>query len=200
LFKFFGVGLVLKKLFLAFTLLACVLFFGCVENALQTPQMQANASVAASTAPSASASVSVAASPSPFPSPSPSPIWAGSPTPGAWNDFKQREVVVDFLYADWCGHCAKMKPIVSEAERAFPAERLKVRWWNEANRTRDKSVMYVYDYYSRKRFFGGFPTFVVLGEYKRVGEMPRDDFFDWLCSFFRNPKPEACGEYANTTW
>ena len=182
----------MKKLVLVSIIFLAALLFGCAQQ--ETP--------IASVAPSmtASANASPAASPSPRPSPSPIAPPNVSPSPGAWNDFTQSEVLVDFLYADWCPHCQNMKPIVSEAERAFPAQRFKVRYWNEANRTHDKNDMYVYDYYSRKGLYGGFPTFVIAGGYKRVGEMPRADFFDWVCSFFHGTRPDACSQYANKTW
>jgi thiol-disulfide isomerase/thioredoxin len=185
---------VLTKLFLSLVLFACVLSLGCVEQAGQQP------SPGASVAPSVVASPVVSVSVNVSPAASPTPRVYPSPSPGAWDDFAQKEVVVDFLYADWCPHCQKMEPIVQEAERAFPKERFKARWWNEANRTNDKGDMYIFDYYRRKGFFGGFPSFVILGGYKRVGEMPRNDFFDWVCSFFHDPRPAACGEYAKKTW
>ncbi|MFH0973905.1 MAG: thioredoxin domain-containing protein [Candidatus Micrarchaeota archaeon] len=190
----------MKKLVLVSIIFLAALLFGCAQQ--ETPTASVTPSAASSMAASANAFPSAIASPtaSPSPRPSPSPIWVGSPSPGAWNDFGQSEVLVDFLYADWCSHCQKMKPIVSEAERAFPAQRFKIRSWNEANRTKDKSVMYVYDYYSRKGLFDGYPTFVIAGGYKRVGEMPRADFFDWACSFFHDPRPDACSQYANKTW
>ena len=185
----------MNKLLLSIVLIACVLSLGCVEQAAQQQP-----SPGASVAPSPAATASVAPQASVAANASPTPRVYPSPSPGAWDDFAQKEVVVDFLYADWCSHCAKMKPIVEEAERAFPSERFKLRWWNEANQTNIKGVIDVFTYYRHKGFFGGFPSFVILGEYKRVGEMPRNDFFDWVCSFFHDPRPSACSEYAKKTW
>jgi thiol-disulfide isomerase/thioredoxin len=103
----------------------------------------------------------------------------------------KKEVVIDFLYADWCGHCQTMKPIVARLEAALPKDRLEVRYWNEASRS-DAAVAAVYTTYTDKGYFQGFPTFVANGDDPKVGSMPESTFKAWVCSKFSSPKPTGC--------
>ena len=102
-----------------------------------------------------------------------------------------KEVTIDFLYADWCGHCQNMKPRVASVAASLPADRLEVRYWNEADRG-NADVASVYADYSSKGYFQGFPTFVANRDDYRVGEMAEPDFLAWVCSKFSSPKPAGC--------
>ncbi len=103
-----------------------------------------------------------------------------------------KEVTIDFLYADWCPHCQVMKPIVAALVARLPADRLEVRYWNEASRSSNATVAAVYADYSAKGYFQGFPTFVANWEDYRVGEMSETAFKAWVCSKFSAPKPTGC--------
>jgi len=102
-----------------------------------------------------------------------------------------KEVVIDFLYADWCGHCQTMKPIVARLETTLPRDRFEVRYWNEASRN-DATVAAVYATYTDAGYFTGFPTFVANGDDSRAGSMPEATFKEWVCSKFSSPKPAGC--------
>jgi|GEM_PF-1528815 len=104
----------------------------------------------------------------------------------------KKEVVIDFLYADWCSHCQAMKPIVARLEAALPKGRFEVRYWNEASRGSNATVAAVYTDYSAKGYFQGFPTFVANWEDPKVGSMPEATFKAWVCSKFSSPKPAGC--------
>lgn len=101
----------------------------------------------------------------------------------------QKEVVVDFLYADWCQHCQNMKPRVANVIAQLPADRFQVRHYNDADRG-NAAVAAVYANYMAKGMTG-FPTFVANGE-MRAGELPEAEFKAWLCSKFSSPKPAGC--------
>lgn len=104
----------------------------------------------------------------------------------------QKEVVIDFLYATWCPHCQNMKVVMAGLERAFPADRFEVRYW-DYDKQKEGNVSAIYQLYSGKGYFtGGVPTFVANGEDSRVGEMPEATFKAWICSKFLEPKPEGC--------
>ncbi|MFA6328940.1 MAG: protein disulfide isomerase family protein [Candidatus Micrarchaeia archaeon] len=103
----------------------------------------------------------------------------------------KKEVVLDFLYADWCGHCQNMKPIVAELASSLPPDRFEVRYWNEASRGKE-DVAAIYTEYTDKEYFRGFPTFVANGNDPRVGEMSGAIFKSWVCSKFSAPKPAGC--------
>ncbi|MCX8174825.1 MAG: thioredoxin family protein [Candidatus Micrarchaeota archaeon] len=104
-----------------------------------------------------------------------------------------KEVTMDFLYADWCGHCAKMKPIVQKLESELPAERFAIRRWRDEDRQSDSAVAEVFSYYAQKGDFVGFPTFIINGKQVQAGEMPEEQFRSWVCGQFSSPKPKACG-------
>ncbi len=104
----------------------------------------------------------------------------------------KKEVTVDFLYADWCPHCQAMKPVVARVASQLPAGRLEVRYWNEASRGSNATVAAIYDMYTRKGYFQGFPTFVANGNEYQVGEMPEAAFKSWVCLQFPAPKPAGC--------
>ena len=103
-----------------------------------------------------------------------------------------KEVTVDFMYADWCPHCQAMKPVVARVASQLPAGRLEVRYWNEASRGSNATVAAIYDMYTRKGYFQGFPTFVANGNEYQVGEMPEAAFKSWVCLQFPAPKPAGC--------
>jgi thiol-disulfide isomerase/thioredoxin len=104
----------------------------------------------------------------------------------------QKEVVIDFLYATWCPHCQNMKAVMAGLERAFPADRFEVRYW-DYDRQKEENVSAVYQLYTGKGYFtGGVPTFVANGEDSRVGEMPEATFKAWICSKFSEPRPDGC--------
>ena len=103
----------------------------------------------------------------------------------------KKEVTIDFLYADWCGHCQTMKPIVAKLEAALPKDRFEVRYWNEASRS-NATVGAIYAAYTDKGYFQGFPTFVANGDNPKVGSMPEATFKSWVCSMFSSPKPTGC--------
>ena len=102
-----------------------------------------------------------------------------------------KEVTIDFLYADWCPHCQIMKPIVANLEAALPKDRFEVRYWNEASRN-DAAVAAVYETYTEKGYFKGYPTFVANGNDFNAGEMSEAALKSWVCSKFSSPKPTAC--------
>ena len=104
----------------------------------------------------------------------------------------KKEVVIDFLYADWCGHCQSMKPIIARLDEALPDDRFEVRYWNEASRGSSADAAAVYTDYSAKGYFKGFPTFVANGNSPKVGSMPEATFKAWVCSKFSSPKPTGC--------
>jgi thiol-disulfide isomerase/thioredoxin len=104
----------------------------------------------------------------------------------------QKEVVIDFLYASWCPHCQNMKTVMAGLERAFPAERFEVHYWDYEKQKEDE-VGAIYQLYTGKGYFkGGVPMFVANGNDSRVGEMPEATFKAWICSKFSDPKPEGC--------
>ncbi|MCX6769509.1 MAG: thioredoxin family protein [Candidatus Micrarchaeota archaeon] len=105
----------------------------------------------------------------------------------------EKEVTVDFLYADWCPHCQKMKPIVAKLEQELPKDRFVVRYWKDEDASSDPKVSAVYDKYTKAGYFTGFPTFVINNgaEYK-AGEMSESDLRAWICSKFSAPKPSGC--------
>ncbi|MFA6214273.1 MAG: thioredoxin domain-containing protein [Candidatus Micrarchaeia archaeon] len=102
-----------------------------------------------------------------------------------------KEVTIDFLYADWCSHCQAMKPIVAKLEASLPKDRFAVRYWNEASRG-NATVAEVYEEYTQKGYFTGFPTFVANGNDPLVGSRPEATFTAWVCGKFLTPKPEGC--------
>ena len=102
-----------------------------------------------------------------------------------------KEVTIDFLYADWCGHCQAMKPIAAKLESELPKDRFEVRYWNEASRSKE-DVSAIYAKYADAGYFTGFPTFVANGNDPIVGSMPEAAFRSWVCSKFQSPKPAGC--------
>jgi len=104
----------------------------------------------------------------------------------------KKEVVVDFLYADWCPHCQRMKPVVDEVAAVFPSDRFEMRKWNEKDRGSDSETSSIYSLYSGRGYFLGFPTFVANGNSPQVGEMSKEDMIGWLCTLFSPPKPDVC--------
>ena len=115
------------------------------------------------------------------------------PSQQASIDPPDREVTVDFLYADWCPHCQKMKPIVQKMIDEFPPDRFDVRYWSEAAGQSEPNASAVYAKYSQEGYFTGYPTFVVNnGKGHAAGEMSEADFRAWLCTQFDSPKPANC--------
>jgi thiol-disulfide isomerase/thioredoxin len=112
--------------------------------------------------------------------------------PGAPNLAPTKEVTIDFLYADWCPHCQKMKPIVAALEKALPKDRFTVRMWRDEDKGTDGMVAAVYNEYSRKSMFSGFPTFIINGADFKAGSMPEAEFKAWICGKFSSPKPSGC--------
>ena len=104
----------------------------------------------------------------------------------------QKEVTMDFLYADWCPHCQKMKPIVQKIEQELPKDRFVIRYWRDEDRQTNTSVAEVFNYYSQQGIFVGFPTFIVNGKENTAGEMEEAAFRSWLCAQFKSPKPSGC--------
>ncbi|MCX8194755.1 MAG: thioredoxin family protein [Candidatus Micrarchaeota archaeon] len=103
------------------------------------------------------------------------------------------EVVLEFLYADWCPHCQKMKPIVQKIAGEMPSERLKIVYWRDEDVQKDRATYDRFSYYRQKGIFVGFPTFVINnGEDYLAGEVSEPYFRDWLCRHFSSPKPEKC--------
>ncbi|MEM4348307.1 MAG: thioredoxin domain-containing protein [Candidatus Anstonellaceae archaeon] len=102
------------------------------------------------------------------------------------------EVTLDFLYADWCGHCQKMKPVLAELEKELQSPRFVVRRWRDEDKGTNKDVAQVYSFYTEKGMFRGFPTFIINGQYKTEGEMPKEQLKSWICDKFSSPKPSAC--------
>ncbi len=103
-----------------------------------------------------------------------------------------KEVVIDFLYADGCSHCQKMKSVMGGLEELFPKDRFEVRYWNY-DKQGEGEVGAMYRLYGENGYFtGGVPTFVANGNDSRVGEMPEATFKAWVCSKFSPPKPEGC--------
>lgn len=110
---------------------------------------------------------------------------------GAQQAAAAKEVTIDFLYADWCGHCLNMKPRVASVAASLPADRLEVRHWNYA--AQDGATREIYALYSRLGHFRGVvPVFVINGNDSQVGEMAEPDFREWVCSKFSSPKPAGC--------
>jgi len=104
-----------------------------------------------------------------------------------------KEVTIDFLYADWCGYCSKMKPIVEKVASEMPQDRFEVRYWNEKGRGANSTVAGIYALYRQQGYFKGYPSFVANGNSSAVGAQSEPDFRAWVCSHFSPPKPEACG-------
>ncbi|MFA5105729.1 MAG: thioredoxin family protein [Candidatus Micrarchaeia archaeon] len=102
-----------------------------------------------------------------------------------------KEVTLDFLHADWCPHCQRMKPIVAKLASELPADRFLVRSWNEKNMNSDPDTQTIYNNYTALGYFQGFPTFVIGDDY-RVGEIPENELKAWVCSKFKAPVPDAC--------
>lgn len=103
-----------------------------------------------------------------------------------------KEVTIDFLYADWCPHCQKMKPIVAALEAQLPSSRFAIRYWRDEDRQSDSKVAGVFDTYTQKGMFSGFPTFIINGADFKAGEMPEATFRSWICSKFKAPAPTGC--------
>ena len=99
-----------------------------------------------------------------------------------------KEVVLEFMYATWCPHCAAMKPIVAKLKTELPAERFAVSYLEE----KDPLAQAAYAKYKANGYFDGFPTFVLNGNDPRVGEMGEAEFNSWVCSKFKDPKPVSC--------
>lgn len=80
--------------------------------------------------------------------------------------------VLDF-YADWCGPCHAMKPILEEVEKEMAGQLEIVRVDVEADNTKAGQ-------------FGvaSIPTFVVLKDEqevdRKVGAMPKEMFTEWV--------------------
>ncbi|MFA4983518.1 MAG: thioredoxin domain-containing protein [Candidatus Micrarchaeia archaeon] len=104
-----------------------------------------------------------------------------------------KEVVVDFLYADWCGYCSKMKPIVAKVASEMPPGRFEIRYWNENARGTNSTVAGIYSDYSAKGYFKGYPTFVANWNSTFAGAVPESEFRAWVCGQFSLPIPDACG-------
>ncbi len=102
-----------------------------------------------------------------------------------------KEVTLDFLHADWCPHCQRMKPIVAKIAAEMPPDRFVLRAWNEKDRTTDADTATIYNNYTALGYFQGFPTFVIGNDY-RVGEIPENELKAWICSKFKAPVPDAC--------
>lgn len=105
-----------------------------------------------------------------------------------------KEVTIDFLYADWCGYCSKMKPIVAKISSEMPPERFEVRYLNEKEKSTNATVMGIYDLYRQKGYFKGYPSLVANGNSSKIGLQSERDFRAWVCSHFSSPLPEACGQ------
>jgi thiol-disulfide isomerase/thioredoxin len=68
----------------------------------------------------------------------------------------QKEVTMDFLYADWCAHCQKMKPIVEKLVAELPSDRFQVNYWSDADYQAGKpGTVAVFDKYSNNGMFLG---------------------------------------------
>jgi thiol-disulfide isomerase/thioredoxin len=106
----------------------------------------------------------------------------------------QKEVTMDFLYADWCAHCQKMKPIVEKLVAELPSDRFQVNYWSDADYQAGKpGTVAVFDKYSNNGMFLGYPTFVINGAVNASGEIDEAQFKSWVCSQFTSPAPSACG-------
>ena len=100
----------------------------------------------------------------------------------------KKEVVLDFLYADWCPHCQAMKPIVARIASQLPADRFAVNYYSEADANAGKEAAAMFAKYGLQSY----PTFVINGNDQKVGEMPESEFLAWVCSKFSPPKPSGC--------
>lgn len=105
---------------------------------------------------------------------------------------QRKEVTLEFLYADWCGYCQKMKPIVQSLESSLPSDRFEVIYLNEKDKQNNTDVAAAYSKYTANGYFKGFPTFVINGNDYKVGAMPEETFKQWVCSKFSAPKPSGC--------
>lgn len=104
----------------------------------------------------------------------------------------KKEVFLEFLYAEWCGHCQKMKPIVEKLDNEFPDDRFEVRYLDEQDRASNEEVAKIYEKYEKKGYFRGFPTFVINGNSSTVGSKSEAAFRSWVCGHFLSPKPAGC--------
>ena len=120
-------------------------------------------------------------------------VAGGSGSAGSALPELEKEVTIDFLYADWCPHCQNMKPIVQKIESLLPSDRFAVRYWSEADAQSGGKAKEVFAEYSRKGMFPGYPTFVMNnGKNRTSGEMSQAEMLRWICSEFGSPKPSAC--------
>jgi len=120
----------------------------------------------------------------------PNDIWgSGIYTPG------DKEVVLEFMYASWCPHCAAMKPIIAKLKTELPADRFAVSYLEE----KDPLAQAAYAKYKANKYFDGYPTFVLNGNDYKVGEIDEQEFRAWVCSKFNAPKPAACNSAGNST-
>ncbi|OIO21115.1 hypothetical protein AUJ17_03675 [Candidatus Micrarchaeota archaeon CG1_02_47_40] len=102
------------------------------------------------------------------------------------------KVTLEFLYADWCGHCARMKPVVEEVSASLPKDRFEVIMLSEKDAQSKPEVMAIYQKYAQTGIFSAYPTFIINGEHQKVGEMPEEEFMGWVCGYFEEPKPQYC--------
>lgn len=108
---------------------------------------------------------------------------------------KSEQVKVDFLYADWCGHCATFRPVFEKVAGEFGGQ-VNVTYWNEAARKTDNATAALYADYKNRGVFGGFPTMVghgVKGESRLVGKRNESEVRPWLCAQFDTPPPACAG-------
>lgn len=122
---------------------------------------------------------------------------AGTPPAGAGAQASgvppaTKEVTIDFLYADWCPHCQKMKPYVAALEQSLPADRFEVRYWSEDDYKAGGQAADVYAAYEAAGYFSGYPTFVINGNDAKAGSMEEAVFKAWVCGKFASPKPAGC--------
>ena len=85
------------------------------------------------------------------------------------------KTLIDF-YADWCGPCIAMKPVVESLESELK-EKLVVKKVNVDTTPEEASKYNVVS----------IPTFVILDENgkelaKRMGAIPKDQFVEWVKS------------------
>ena len=105
---------------------------------------------------------------------------------------KVDKVTIDFLYADWCPHCQKMKPIVTDLINTLPASKFQVNYWSEEDYKAGGPSVAVFNKYSSSGIFEGYPTFVVNnGTDHLAGEVTAEKFKTWVCSQYTE-KPQGC--------
>lgn len=83
------------------------------------------------------------------------------------------KTLIDF-YADWCGPCIAMKPVLEEVENSYK-DKISVKKIDVDKNPEEAS----------KYGIISIPTFIILDENgkevaKKMGAVPKDQFLDWV--------------------